>query len=301
MRKRKDPVFEKKRAVLLVYCKVTTIFGSFLNTLRQLTMQPLRYILFILVTLIVGQRDVASAQEAKADTLINQTVNGIRQGRWRIEGKNGKVDEGNYVNGKKHGEWITMTKDSIRKSLVTFNMGVAEGLAIYYHPDGKEMERGIWKVDHWEGEYERFYANGNKSCTFTYGEDGKRTGTQTYYHENGNKMYEGEWTKGKISGDLTVYNEEGKKVLQRHYDEKGKFQSSQQMETPIAEVPASGKEFKSSGTYTLFDAHGRLEYKGQFQNGVLQNGEHYIYDSKGKLDKTEIIRNGKVQSVKKKK
>ncbi len=236
------------------------------------------------------------AQDEPTDS-INQTINGVRQGLWKIKNKNGKTDEGSYVDGKKHGEWKTMTADGICKSSVTFNMGVAEGLAIYYFPDGTIMEKGYWKIDHWEGEYERYYQNGNKSCTFTYGNDGKRVGKQTYYHENGNKMFEGEWANGKIAGTLTIFNEQGTKVMERNYDSSGKFQGSQAVDVPPVTEKRDVAEFKGSGNYTFFDSAGRMSQKGEYRDGVLYNGERYTYNAKGKLEKTEIWRNGKLQSV----
>ena len=125
------------------------------------------------------------------DSDINKQVDGVRQGKWRIEGRNGKVEEGEYVDGKKHGEWTMTDKDGVLRSRVTFENGKAKGMAIYYFPDGTVMEKGIWNIDHWEGDYERYYQNGKKSCQFHYDDRGRRTGQQTYYHENGNLMFDG--------------------------------------------------------------------------------------------------------------
>lgn len=230
----------------------------------------------------------------------NRLVDGQRQGRWRLEGRNGKVDEGSYEAGKKNGEWVTTSPDGVVRSRVTFAMGVPKGKATYYFPDGSIMETGTWNVDHWEGEYERFYANGNKSCSFSYDAKGQRVGVQTYFHENGQKMFEGRWEAGRISGALSIFNEEGRKIMERNYDASGKYQGSQQVDLPAEQGPGAGREFHGTGNFTIYDANGRKEQVGQFKNGKLMTGCRYFYDSNGRLSKTEKYAEGKLVGTVKK-
>ena len=122
----------------------------------------------------------------------NRVVDGLREGYWRIEGKNGKLEEGNYKSGKKDGEWKTTNASGQLKSVITFVNGEAIGKAIFYFDDGKVMEEGYWNIDHWEGSYERYHENGNKACQFTYDNRGRRQGQQLYFHENGKVMYDGQ-------------------------------------------------------------------------------------------------------------
>jgi len=105
---------------------------------------------------------------------INNLVDGVRQGFWRLEGKNGKVDEGYYVDGKKDGKWKSLSVNGNVRSIITYNAGKPQGEAIFYDESGKETEHGYWNVDHWEGSYIRYHVNGNKACEFTYDEKGRR-------------------------------------------------------------------------------------------------------------------------------
>ena len=236
-----------------------------------------------------GANDVAETDGQKP---LNQVEGGVRVGHWRIEGRNGKTEEGEYVNGKKNGVWTTTTADGTVRSEVTFVMGVARGLTSYYYAGGTLMERGTWNVDHWEGDYERFYPDGGKSCHFSYNEKGQRQGHQTYYHENGNVMFDGNWADGRISGTLNIYDEQGRKVMERNYDASGKYQGSQNIEEPTA-TAANSKEFKGSGTFTIFDSAGRKERSGRFENGKLIDGEQYVYGENGALKTTIKVRGGK--------
>ena len=138
-----------------------------------------------------------------------------------------------------------------------------------------------------------FYANGNKSCSFSYDAKGQRVGTQTYFHENGQKMFEGRWEAGRISGALSIFNEDGRKIMERNYDASGKYQGSQQVALP-AEQGSTGKEFHGTGNFTIYDANGRKEQVGQFKNGKLITGARYFYDSMGRLSKTEKYADGKL-------
>ncbi len=251
----------------------------------------LRYAILLTFTLLSVLPIVAQRPEGEP---LNRTENGVRQGWWQIEGRNGKIDEGAYVNGKKHGEWVTTSADGVVRSRVTYDNGVPRGKATYYFPDGKVMETGYWNVDHWDGEYGRFYENGNKSCSFNYDNKGRRTGKQTYFHENGTLMYDGVWEAGKINGPLSIYNDEGRKVMERNYDASGKYQGSQDLTPEVGEVEGkSNREFHGSGNFTIYDSSGRRDMTGQFKDGVLINGEKFIYNSAGKLERIDKYSGGK--------
>lgn len=243
------------------------------------------------VALVVLSCCLSSGQE-------NKVVDGKREGVWRIVGKSGKVDVGKYVGGQKDGEWVTMSADSVVRSRVTFVRGIPQGMATYYYADGGVMESGYWNVDHWEGEYARYYDNGKKSCEFTYDAEGRRTGKQSYYHENGALMFEGEWREGKIKGALAIYNEEGRKVMERNYDEGGKYQGSQELVIEEGDKGES-KAFRGSGSFTIYDERGRKEQTGTFKDGKLVNGDKFVYDENGKLVRVETYKNGKRVGVKK--
>lgn len=241
----------------------------------------------------------AEAHAPQDAVTLNQTVGGVRQGRWRVEGRGGKTDEGNYVDGKKDGVWVTTSAEGVVRSRVTFAKGVPKGEAAYFYPDGEVMERGYWNVDHWEGDYGRFHPNGNKACEFHYDASGRRQGRQAYFHENGKLLFDGNWVGGKISGSLSIYNDQGRKVMERNYDESGNFQGAQEVDVASGEALTGGREFRASGNFTIYDAAGRKEQTGQFRNGLLISGQRFRYDDKGRLVATEIVRDGKVVETRK--
>lgn len=222
---------------------------------------------------------------------FNRIVDGLREGFWRIEGKNGKTEEGNYAAGKKNGEWKTTNANGQLKSIITYVKGEAIGKAIFYFDDGKIMEEGYWNIDHWEGSYDRYHENGNKACQFNYDNRGRRQGQQLYFHENGKVMYDGVWFQGKINGTLSVYNDKGQKTMERTYDESGKFQGSEDI-VPLTQTVDPFASFTGTGTFTLFNVDGTVGRKGQFVQGKLIDGEIYIYNESGKRIRTDVYKGG---------
>ncbi|MBP5366726.1 MAG: hypothetical protein J6Y82_12545 [Bacteroidales bacterium] len=229
-------------------------------------------------------------------TEINRETDGVREGFWRIEGINGKVEEGNYAAGKKVGIWKT-TKNGIIQSEVTFTDGQAIGEATIYFPDGTLMEKGYWNIDHWEGGYDRYHENGKKACQFTYDKRGRREGRQLYFHENGKVLYDGEWKGGKIVGTLSMFNDQGQKVLERNYSESGKFEGATEIQVSAAKANVSA-EFTGTGNFTLYNLKGKVERKGYFRQGKLIDGEMYIYNASGTLQRTDVYKNGELKSSK---
>ena len=60
--------------------------------------------------------------------------------------KNGEnKEEGNYLNGKKHGQWVEWYHNGHTKSEITYVDGTMHGSSIYWSPNGKESSELIWR------------------------------------------------------------------------------------------------------------------------------------------------------------
>ena len=77
--------------------------------------------------------DPAPAPTQRVSPSDNQTdAGGKRQGHWVITGRmedgsvgvEARVEEGNYVNGVRHGVWTTYNPDGSVRATVTYDMGV---------------------------------------------------------------------------------------------------------------------------------------------------------------------------------
>jgi len=233
----------------------------------------------------------------KSDTINRTDAGNLKQGWWVTLDANGQqvVEKGQYKNGKKEGIWTGFYPSGTTKHEITFKGGLANGPANFYYETGQLWETGTWMIDHWVGSYNFFYPSGQKQYEWNYNNLGKRQGVQNYYHTNGKLKYTGTWTNGKTSGKLLVYNEQGKLTEERIYTD-GKFEKSVDNPTPIDDVNApsnqSISQFTGTGNHTVYNLSGKIEKMGYFKNGVLIDGEQFIYNSEGILTSKLIYEKG---------
>ena len=138
------------------------------------------YYLFIFSCFFVtayGQQSNAIYQRYEiylGDTINRVDKAGDKQGRWIYFGKDKKgwmhhlfehdqvVEEGQYVNGKKHRIWKSYHHTSKLKSEITYVNDTPDGAAKFYNPDGKIILEGNLKDKSFTDDYYVFDANGNK-------------------------------------------------------------------------------------------------------------------------------------------
>lgn len=229
---------------------------------------------------------LAQSQQPTTDTAdMNKTVNGKREGLWRIFSEKGGYEEGSYTSGRKDGVWVATYESGTTKSVITYRDGDAKGKVTFYYPNGNVMEEGFWAIDHWEGEYKYYYKNGTLSYHFKYNPQGIRQGEQLYYHDNGKILYSGIWLEGKVTGALSVYNANGVKIIERQY-ENGVLKNTVQLKPANSTTNGDALDegegaFKGTGDYTLYDLKGNVSKKGYFVKGQLHDGIEYIYNERG--------------------
>lgn len=71
------------------------------------------------------------------------------------------------------------------QSIVTYEKGRIKGPYRTFNEAGYPMETGTRLLNTWVGKYYMHYENGAVRQSFTYSQNGKRTGLQRYYYPNG--------------------------------------------------------------------------------------------------------------------
>lgn len=176
-------------------------------------------------------------------------------GHWRFFGEDGTIhSEGEFVNGKKNGEWI------------------------YYHPNGKTASKGQYQNDVHVGQWEYFYDDGSLSSSgqFVEGQksgywktvaaDGKMKSEITY--DKGYGEYREYYPSGKLRCKGKILNEK-KGGKWEYFYEDGKREGECEFQ--------NGK-----GTYYGYYPNGNLQTKGTL-DGDLKTGTWEIYENDGKL------------------
>ena len=281
-----------------------------------------KFYLILVFVFFVNFINAQSYEIYKGDTINIIDKNNFKQGYW-VKHKpfsEEKIQEGNYVDGKKEGLWKSYYSDGGVKSEITYQHGEKYGKAVIYFENGNVAEEGVWLIDKWVNKYKAYYQNGKLSYAWNYNEYGTRSGYQKYYYENGKVKIEGEWEDGKEKGIIREYYPDGslrsEKIFRSGKTGKDSITVYEIKENPDIEksetaenteikdtVSTHYKEpdslgiFEGNGHHIFYNKYKKKEKEGVFENGYLIDGKQYFYDEKGNLIKTAIYKDGKIIQI----
>jgi antitoxin component YwqK of YwqJK toxin-antitoxin module len=258
------------------------------------------------------------------DTINYQDPRGLKQKKWvifnstkRLPGykPDQKVEEGPYVNSRKHGAWKKFFSNGNVKDEINYSMNRPDGAYKVYYENGNVQEQGVWKNNRNIGEFKRYHTNGKVAQQFEFNATGKREGKQQYFYENGQLMIEGDWNGGKESGELVEYYENGDIKAKKYFNDGSMDVARAEYYTPKSPVKDQLKEeerkapvknvvakkderpnigqFDGNGYHKLYNLNKQLTKDGVFKSYRLIDGKWYKYDDNGILLNIEIIKNGR--------
>ncbi len=259
-----------------------------------------RLIFLLLLLIIISAGHTTYAQEA----LVNQVdAQGNKTGLWQINSEEGWMfEEGHYVNGHKDGLWKGYYPNGNVKHEITFKEGIANGAARFYFENGQVWEEGDWREAYWVGDYRLYHASGQAAYEFTYNETGQRQGEQRYYYPDGHLKYKGKWDNGAVDGHVEVYDSTGTLQQVRNYQD-GAFENTTELRQIMPENRSASPEkvispFYGTGYHTAYKLNGNIYQKGYYREGILHNGEEYIYDHNDRLRQIRVYENGRIIKIK---
>jgi len=252
-----------------------------------------------------------------SDTLNRvDPVNGRKIGYWVITGNmsklegysdNDKVEEGRYNNSRKTGTWIKYWPNGNIRSSIKYRNGRTLGEYCTYFQNGKIEEKGTVNGGLLNGDYELYWPNGQLRQAKSFNASGSTEGKVTYFYANGNTEASFETKDGQETGGATWYFENGEKKKEIVF-ESGKSVSTKEYEAvnPIVEYsdpdiekgPAIAGFFNNAHNSLTnnygktYDENKNLLMDGEFKDGRLYNGRHYIYDEFGLLEEIKVFKNG---------
>ncbi len=275
--------------------------------------------IFILTVFSLHAANAQSYEIIKGDT-INITDKNSRKQKYWIEHKpfsEEKIQEGNYVDGKKEGLWKAYYSSGALKSEITYKHGEKYGKAKILFENGNTAEEGVWIKDRWINKYKAYYQNGKLSYVWNYNEFGNRSGYQKYYYQNGNIKIEGEWTDGKENGVIREYYPDGSLRSEKIFKDgkTGKdsitiyeIKEKKPLNTEKTDTVNTGTKphyvetdsigiFEGDGKHVFYNKLKQKEKEGIFENGYLIKGKQFFYDDDGKLIKTAVYEGGKIVKI----
>lgn len=245
--------------------------------------------------------------------------NGKKTGKWVFKGKdhprsgyssNTKVEEGNFIEGRKEGMWIKYHRDgkTIRlKGHYTNNR--PSGFYIRYHKNAKKNEEANFIQDKYKGVYNRYYNNGKLAYSGNYNNKGEESGLIKYYFRNGKIQMEYMAKNGKPFGKIKNYYKNGSLKSEIILDGAGKKKSAINYEpsiekpiqviekkpegAPVVKNPNThGVGFEFFGYNKVYNLNDEIWMDGIFKNGKLWDGKLYIYDEDGIIQKVKVFKKG---------
>ncbi|MDG2153554.1 MAG: hypothetical protein P8K10_06430 [Crocinitomicaceae bacterium] len=245
--------------------------------------------------------------------------NGKKTGKWIFKGKdhprsghasNTKVEEGNFIQGRKEGMWIKYHRDgrTIRvKGHYANNR--PSGFYIRYHKNAKKFEEANFIQDKYKGVYNRYYTNGKPAYSGNYNNKGEESGLIKYYFKNGKVQMEYMAKNGKPFGKIKNYYRNGSLKSEIILDGAGKKKSAinydpsiekpvqviekKTVGAPVVNNPNThGVSFEFFGYNKVYNSNDEIWMDGIFKNGKLWDGKLYIYDEDGIIQKVKVFKKG---------
>lgn len=225
----------------------------------------------------------------------------------------GRIEEGNYKDNKKTGEWIFYHTDGATpRTKGNFLDGRPNGAYVKINTSGVVIEKSNYNNGKQSGVFTTYDDQGNIAIQKTFNSEGKEDGAITHYYPNGQVQYSLTKTNGVGTGEAIRYWEDGSVKEISVFGADGKVVSNTVVnaEPPVATkvetgsggpngaagVRKDGKEFACSGYNKLYNKADEIWMDGTFKGCKLWDGELYKYDSDGILLKFEVWKNGAYHS-----
>jgi len=276
----------------------------------------MKSILFLILLLAFPFGTSINAQNALDST-------GKRTGKWIFKGKDHpsvnyqdevKVEEGNFIKGRKEGIWVRYHKDGKTTKLKgNYRNNRPEGFYIRYHRNAKKMEEATFIQNKYKGTCVRYFSNGKVSYKGNYNNNGQESGTIQYFYKNGKLQLEYSAKNGSPFGTVKHYYKNGSlkyeviisdlgaKNIVRTYKpsiEKPKpvIRDNSSRPPRVIKPNTRGVKFEEFGYNKVYNKNDEIWMDGTFRNGALWDGKVYEYDVDGIILKVKVYRKGKYHS-----
>ncbi len=283
-------------------------------------MRYISLIFLLLTSLFFFANDgfVEPGDEQENDT-INQKKEGKKEGYWIIYAHmrnlsdykpSSVIEKGSYIKSRKYGLWKKYFPNGNIMNEIVFKNGRASGNFKTYFPNGNLEEEGFWKGRVYVGGLKRYHENGTLAQEKTFDSSGKTNGTVKYFYENGQEELVFTTVNGVENGEAIRYYPNGDIKEKLTFDESGNLlnrEEKQRIHPAIEDsrvvdtdegIKAEGVENLNGtkiidGYHKTYNDDKDILMDGEFKDGKLIDGKHYIYDEYGLLEKIEVYKKGK--------
>ncbi len=277
-----------------------------------------------------NQTGIHSVYDKNGNKEIEKTLyNGKKEGSYKKYSGSKIIEQGNYLNNEKEGEWITQNNsEKITQNYTNgklngpykkydgevlleegayvdglmngewkfyFNSGKLKGAGKYINGDGSDLggQSRIPKNGR-DGNWVLYYENGNKEQEFTY-QSGLLEGVVITYHDNGNVSTRCNYINGKPEGECFHFYNGGQKqynILYLNGAKEGVF--TEYFENGKIKRTGQHKNNKLHGSFKNYSDNGNLILEYEMKEGVSEfEGNIQIeYNENGEFSRKFKYNNG---------
>jgi len=227
---------------------------------------------------------ISSIVFCQTETSVNQTDSkGLKQGPWiKRYADQTILYEGNFKDDHPIGEFKRYYRDKSLKSVLQYSSNGKEAAAILYHPNGNIASKGKYVNQEKTGKWQ-FYSEVIKGYLISediYSEDMRNGLSVKFYPDSTiaekinyvNNIRQGEWTRYYPGGSILLKSNYVNGTIDGKFetwDEDGKIEYSGQY-----------KNDSRDGEWLLYDKDGTVKYKIEYTNGITQDRQMDIDESK---------------------
>ena len=275
---------------------------------------------FLLIFVFVFlHADIKASISYQTEPINQKSADGKKQGKWIVYGKdrpdegypsNGKIEEGEYRNGRRENMWTKYHKDGSTPRLIgQYQNNRPNGKYAMFHTNGKLSEKGSFVDGKYTDTIQRYHNNGQLSYESLY-KNGKENGKVVHYFSNGKIDFEYVAKEGVANGKAIRYylNGDIREIIE--FDANGSVKNRESKEiTSIKEPTAAAKnskessikinnpivkggKFQPNGYNKVYNSDDEIWQDGDFNDARLFNGKVYVYDRDGILLKVKIYKEG---------
>ncbi len=215
---------------------------------------------------------------------VEQSNRDNRTGPWTFFYRDGAVSaEGNFLNGKKVGEWKYYGYYNNLSSIENYNQsGEQEGVYKRFHNNGQVSALAMYKADKVDGEVKIFYPCGTLMEAYSF-KNSEKNGPGMQYYRTGQKETDYTMLANAFEGTVTGYYVTGEVnyiTLYKGGTKNGNYK--EYFPNGILKVEGSFVNGNHSGAWRFYHPNGKLKTEGNFTNDV-RTGNWKEYHSNGKL------------------
>lgn len=273
----------------------------------------------LLLSFLLSSANINATERFQTEPINQKGPDGKKQGKWIVYGKdrpeegypaNGKIEEGEYRNGRRENTWIKYHKDGVTPRLIgQYQNNRPNGKYSMFHNNGVLAEKGSFIGGKYADTIQRYHSNGQLSYESVY-KNGKENGKVLYYFKNGKIDFEYYALEGVIYGKAIRYYNNGdvREILE--FDTNGTVKNRESKEIKNTKEPeiavknngdisfkisnpiVKGGKFQPNGYNKVYNTDDEIWQDGDFKNGRLYNGKVYVYDRDGILLKVKVYKEG---------